>query len=140
MWGYWGKILLSVVGGKDDSERWKLWLLLCLVKANEGESALGLALTVHWVCRSLVPSPPQLSACVSVTCCHGLAVFCPPASLTEAWRACVLWATISLCSLPQSVADASWITELLWTFFVPFTVYQVRYYLSLSLSFVWGRI
>uniref|UniRef100_A0A8C3S5N2 AUP1 lipid droplet regulating VLDL assembly factor n=1 Tax=Chelydra serpentina TaxID=8475 RepID=A0A8C3S5N2_CHESE len=31
-----------------------------------------------------------------------------------------------------SVADSSWITELLWTFFVPFTVYQVRYYLSLS--------
>ncbi|XP_075276306.1 lipid droplet-regulating VLDL assembly factor AUP1 isoform X1 [Opisthocomus hoazin] len=26
-----------------------------------------------------------------------------------------------------SVADASWITELLWTFFVPFTVYQVRW-------------
>ncbi|XP_009071019.1 PREDICTED: ancient ubiquitous protein 1, partial [Acanthisitta chloris] len=24
-----------------------------------------------------------------------------------------------------SVADSSWITELLWTFFVPFTVYQV---------------
>lgn len=33
------------------------------------------------------------------------------------------------------MADSSWITELLWTFFVPFTVYQVRYYLSLSLSF-----
>lgn len=44
---------------------------------------------------------------------------------------------ISLCSLPQSVADSSWITELLWTFFVPFTVYQVRYYVSL---FVWGRV
>ncbi|NWZ97489.1 AUP1 protein, partial [Nesospiza acunhae] len=26
-----------------------------------------------------------------------------------------------------SVADSSWITELLWTFFVPFTVYQVRW-------------
>ncbi|XP_062991914.1 lipid droplet-regulating VLDL assembly factor AUP1 [Elgaria multicarinata webbii] len=26
-----------------------------------------------------------------------------------------------------SVADASWITELLWTFFVPFTIYQVRW-------------
>ncbi|XP_028600486.2 lipid droplet-regulating VLDL assembly factor AUP1 isoform X2 [Podarcis muralis] len=26
-----------------------------------------------------------------------------------------------------SVADASWVTELLWTFFVPFTVYQVRW-------------
>ncbi|NXX80066.1 AUP1 protein, partial [Urocolius indicus] len=34
----------------------------------------------------------------------------------------------SLCSLlPQSVADSSWIAELLWTFFVPFTVYQVRW-------------
>ncbi|XP_062837995.1 lipid droplet-regulating VLDL assembly factor AUP1 isoform X1 [Anolis carolinensis] len=28
---------------------------------------------------------------------------------------------------PKSVADASWVTELLWTFFVPFTVYQVRW-------------
>uniref|UniRef100_A0A8C0FLV4 AUP1 lipid droplet regulating VLDL assembly factor n=1 Tax=Bubo bubo TaxID=30461 RepID=A0A8C0FLV4_BUBBB len=36
-------------------------------------------------------------------------------------------AVLSLCSLPQSVADSSWITELLWTFFVPFTVYQVRW-------------
>ncbi|XP_060627388.2 lipid droplet-regulating VLDL assembly factor AUP1 isoform X1 [Anolis sagrei] len=27
----------------------------------------------------------------------------------------------------KSVADASWVTELLWTFFVPFTVYQVRW-------------
>uniref|UniRef100_A0A8D2Q4A5 Lipid droplet-regulating VLDL assembly factor AUP1 n=1 Tax=Varanus komodoensis TaxID=61221 RepID=A0A8D2Q4A5_VARKO len=26
-----------------------------------------------------------------------------------------------------SVADASWVTELLWTFFVPFTIYQVRW-------------
>ncbi|KFV14478.1 Ancient ubiquitous protein 1, partial [Pterocles gutturalis] len=26
-----------------------------------------------------------------------------------------------------SVADSSWVTELLWTFFVPFTVYQVRW-------------
>ncbi|NXG13622.1 AUP1 protein, partial [Grallaria varia] len=26
-----------------------------------------------------------------------------------------------------SVADSSWITELLWTFFVPFTIYQVRW-------------
>ncbi|XP_077157550.1 lipid droplet-regulating VLDL assembly factor AUP1 [Paroedura picta] len=26
-----------------------------------------------------------------------------------------------------STADASWVTELLWTFFVPFTVYQVRW-------------
>ncbi|XP_030044663.1 ancient ubiquitous protein 1-like [Microcaecilia unicolor] len=26
-----------------------------------------------------------------------------------------------------SLADSSWITELLWTFFVPFTVFQVRY-------------
>ncbi|XP_042322930.1 lipid droplet-regulating VLDL assembly factor AUP1 [Sceloporus undulatus] len=26
-----------------------------------------------------------------------------------------------------NVADASWVTELLWTFFVPFTVYQVRW-------------
>lgn len=42
-------------------------------------------------------------------------------------------AGISLCSLSQSVADSSWITELLWTFFVPFTVYQVRYYVSLFL-------
>lgn len=105
--------------------------LLCLVKTNEGESALGLALTVRWVCHSLSPSPPHLSACVSVTPCHGLAVFCPPASLMETGPARVLWAVISLCSLPQSVADSSWITELLWTFFVPFTVYQVRYYLSL---------
>uniref|UniRef100_A0A8C6ZVI9 Lipid droplet-regulating VLDL assembly factor AUP1 n=1 Tax=Nothoprocta perdicaria TaxID=30464 RepID=A0A8C6ZVI9_NOTPE len=32
-----------------------------------------------------------------------------------------------------SVADSSWIAELLWTFFVPFTVYQVRYYLPPSL-------
>lgn len=31
----------------------------------------------------------------------------------------------------QSVAGASWVTELLWTFFVPVTVYQVRYYSSL---------
>lgn len=31
-------------------------------------------------------------------------------------------------SLPfQSVAGTSWVTELLWTFFVPVTVYQVRY-------------
>ncbi|NXL93305.1 AUP1 protein, partial [Alectura lathami] len=29
--------------------------------------------------------------------------------------------------LTVSVADSSWITELLWTFFVPFTVYQVRW-------------
>lgn len=48
-------------------------------------------------------------------------------------------AGISLCSLPQSVADSSWITELLWTFFVPFTVYQVRYYVSLfCLGQGWG--
>lgn len=39
---------------------------------------------------------------------------------------------LSLRSPPQSVADSSWITELLWTFFAPFTVYQVRYYLSFS--------
>ncbi|KAL8206422.1 UNVERIFIED_CONTAM: hypothetical protein K2H54_002821 [Gekko kuhli] len=26
-----------------------------------------------------------------------------------------------------STADASWVTELLWTFFVPFTIYQVRW-------------
>lgn len=31
----------------------------------------------------------------------------------------------------QSVAGASWVSELLWTFFVPVTVYQVRYYSSL---------
>lgn len=32
-------------------------------------------------------------------------------------------------SLPRlkSVADASWVVELLWAFFVPFTIYQVRY-------------
>ncbi|XP_029451733.1 ancient ubiquitous protein 1 isoform X3 [Rhinatrema bivittatum] len=29
--------------------------------------------------------------------------------------------------LAVSLADSSWITELLWTFFVPFTVYQVRW-------------
>ncbi|XP_053113492.1 lipid droplet-regulating VLDL assembly factor AUP1 isoform X1 [Hemicordylus capensis] len=29
--------------------------------------------------------------------------------------------------LAVSVAEASWVTELLWTFFVPFTVYQVRW-------------
>ncbi|KAM4899927.1 lipid droplet-regulating VLDL assembly factor AUP1 isoform 2-T2 [Sylvia borin] len=32
-----------------------------------------------------------------------------------------------LTSCNTSVADSSWITELLWTFFVPFTVYQVRW-------------
>ncbi|NWX10526.1 AUP1 protein, partial [Caloenas nicobarica] len=31
-----------------------------------------------------------------------------------------------------SVADSSWITELLWTFFAPFTVYQVRWLPSVS--------
>ncbi|NXI50672.1 AUP1 protein, partial [Chloroceryle aenea] len=34
-----------------------------------------------------------------------------------------------------SVADSSWITELLWTFFVPFTVYQVRRAEELSEDF-----
>ncbi|NXF39491.1 AUP1 protein, partial [Nyctibius bracteatus] len=29
--------------------------------------------------------------------------------------------------ITASVADSSWVTELLWTFFVPFTVYQVRW-------------
>ncbi|PKK17629.1 ancient ubiquitous protein 1 [Columba livia] len=33
------------------------------------------------------------------------------------------WAPV----LRGSVADSSWITELLWTFFAPFTVYQVRW-------------
>lgn len=28
---------------------------------------------------------------------------------------------------PQTVSDASWVSELLWALFVPFTVYQVRY-------------
>lgn len=35
---------------------------------------------------------------------------------------------------PQTVSDASWVSELLWSLFVPFTVYQVRY----SLSSVFG--
>ncbi|XP_029104778.1 ancient ubiquitous protein 1-like isoform X1 [Scleropages formosus] len=29
--------------------------------------------------------------------------------------------------LPLSVAESSWVTELLWTLFIPFTVYQVRW-------------
>lgn len=30
-------------------------------------------------------------------------------------------------SSPQTVSDASWVSELLWSLFVPFTVYQVRW-------------
>ncbi|NWR25582.1 AUP1 protein, partial [Emberiza fucata] len=52
----------------------------------------------------------------SQVCCVHLPAHC-----------CCAMGGISLCSLPQSVADSSWITELLWTFFVPFTVYQVRW-------------
>nr|XP_021138224.1 ancient ubiquitous protein 1 [Columba livia] len=33
----------------------------------------------------------------------------------------------TLPAVTASVADSSWITELLWTFFAPFTVYQVRW-------------
>lgn len=54
-----------------------------------------------------------------------------PHQLPCLWRLTVL--------SPQSVADSSWITELLWTFFVPFTVYQVRYYLSFCLSRLGGK-
>ncbi|XP_043920383.1 lipid droplet-regulating VLDL assembly factor AUP1 [Protopterus annectens] len=34
--------------------------------------------------------------------------------------------------LSESVADSSWIAELLWIFFMPFTVYQVRWLQSVS--------
>lgn len=80
---------------------------------------------LHWLCCCPFPSPP--ARCAVPTCCATAQVCCAhlPAPC------CCPMGGISLCSLPQSVADSSWITELLWTFFVPFTVYQVRYYVSL---------
>ncbi|NXW86910.1 AUP1 protein, partial [Alopecoenas beccarii] len=60
-------------------------------------------------------------------------------SLTAEFSLCSSW-PFSLADVVQpvalhvqrplvtvSVADSSWITELLWTFFAPFTVYQVRW-------------
>lgn len=48
----------------------------------------------------------------------------------QGWGSCgEAWARYNtlLPIIPQTVSDASWISELLWSFFVPFTVYQVRY-------------
>lgn len=59
-------------------------------------------------------------------------MFCPLPPADPASPSPCTVTVLSLCSPPQSVADSSWITELLWTFFAPFTVYQVRYYLSFS--------
>lgn len=92
--------------------------------SNEGETALGLALLALALLFPLSQSSSHRRAL--------------PTSLPGGtWTSSCSMAGISLCSLPQSVADSSWITELLWTFFVPFTVYQVRYYVSLP---VWGRV
>lgn len=37
------------------------------------------------------------------------------------------WLRAHFMPSPQTVSDASWVSELLWSLFVPFTVYQVRY-------------